>query len=113
MLIKTDAENTWNKQGMIVTSDAGNCTYLMNLPAGVLQRNCKHLQPLLSPHKTFVPDPPLQSPPTSDSKDIRDLRDIVEDLKDLSSKAITLPDTSNRRLTQACKPLCFREEEVY
>ena len=97
---------------MIVTSDAGNCTYLVNLPAGVLQCNCKHLQPLLSPRKTSVPDHPPQSPPTSESKDIRDLRDIIEDSKDLNSKAIALPDTSDRCLTQACKPLCFREKEV-
>ena len=43
-MTKTYRESAWNKEGMVVTADPKNCTYLVSSPAGVLCQKGKHLQ---------------------------------------------------------------------
>lgn len=111
VLMKTDAESRWRKEGTVVAADPDNRTYLVNSSAGVQRRNRRHLQlqPTVSPRRVAAQGPEAVSGTSADSGD---------------SVKITLTHTqphtvpkSPRRVTRsshgfvAPKPVRFRGEE--
>ncbi|XP_041376766.1 uncharacterized protein LOC121389232 [Gigantopelta aegis] len=110
VLIKTDGDKTWDKQGTIVAADPNNRTYLVNSPTGVLRCNRKHLQQLPSPLKTVSSDHSSQSSSAFDSKD--------ENSNNINLKDTALPGSPITHETRASsgykapQPIRFREEEV-
>jgi hypothetical protein len=111
VLMKTDEDKRWDKQGTVVAADQENRTYLVNSPAGVVRRNRKHLQQLPPPRQIFA------SPsPEPDSEVIGIEHDVGD--PNLQSPSLS-PAPSSQRITRAAagytapKPARLREEDVY
>ena len=119
MLVKTDEESVWKKDGTVVAADPENHTFMVSLPAGVLRRNCNYLQKLPSPRQIVTGGPSSSSPSTSDSLDARDSKDIdskeVADPQGAASPSAPPTAPRNTRAARsyiAQKPILFREEEA-
>ena len=107
VLIKTEAERAWDKEGTVAAADPEHRTYLVTSPARVLRRNRKHVRQLPMPRQVIIPE---RSPGLCDSKDIRDSKDI-EDLKDIEdsrdfrcSKGVA-PSPRSRAVSRASRGL--------
>ena len=84
VLVKTDEESVWQKEGTVVIDDPENHTYLVNSQAGVLRWNRK----FPSPRRVVTGVSSRSSSSTSDSQDAGDSKDI--DSKDIANLQLLL-----------------------
>lgn len=121
VLIRTDAEPTWQNEGRIITADPQNRTYLVNSPSGVLRRNRKHLQKLPAEQSNPPPETPQKDAsmtriPTTQSNTSPSKQQ--KNREQHPSPDPPMPPVPNLYITRSAKgyvaqkPFRYREEEM-